>query len=299
MKIEQLIVQYLYTNKKVTLQDIGVFYLAENVTIPVEHDKDAALPDNAITFEYNMKSVQDDGLIAFIVQQTRKIKPLATSDLESFTILGRQFMNIGKPLPIEGLGILQKNQHGEYEFIQGHSINPRLEPVPAALREKNKEDIVFTTPPREKNSKTGMVAVIIIFLILAAGTAFYFFSKNNKDQKIDQLIPQKPADTVVTKKETVIQQPVVTNDNLKLTTGLLTEGSPFKIIIREYNTASKASDITKKYRSLGHNVIGYSDDSINYKIAVPFTKRPLSDSTALKDSLSRIFTGSTPYLEKY
>src|SRR5258707_1269991 len=135
MKIEQLIVQYLYTNKKVTLQDIGVFHLSDSVNIPVEHEKDAALPDNAISFEYNIKSVQDDGLIDFIVQQTRKIKPLATSDLESFTILGRQFMNIGKPLPIEGLGILQKNQHGEYEFIQGHSINPRLEPIPATLKE--------------------------------------------------------------------------------------------------------------------------------------------------------------------
>ena len=152
MKIEQLIVQYLYTNKKVTLQDIGVFYLSPSVTISPEQDKDAVLPDNAITFEYNIKAVQDDNLIDFIVKQTRKIKPLATSDLESFTILGRQFMNIGKPLPIEGLGILQKNQLGEYEFIQGHSINPRLEPLPALLREKDKEDIIFTTAPRRQQS---------------------------------------------------------------------------------------------------------------------------------------------------
>ncbi|MFN8244987.1 MAG: hypothetical protein U0T56_01200 [Ferruginibacter sp.] len=36
--------------------------------------------------------------------KTRKIKPLATSDLESFTMLGKQFMNIGKPLILEGLG---------------------------------------------------------------------------------------------------------------------------------------------------------------------------------------------------
>jgi len=130
MKIEQLIVQFLYKNKKVTLQDIGIFYLSPDIIIPEDSDKETVLPENAIRFEYNTKAAQDEDLINYIVQQTRKIKPLATSDLESFTILGRQFMNIGKPLPIEGLGILQKNQLGGYEFIQGSSMNTRLEPQP-------------------------------------------------------------------------------------------------------------------------------------------------------------------------
>ncbi|MEO6933394.1 MAG: hypothetical protein ABI151_17305, partial [Chitinophagaceae bacterium] len=191
MKIEHIIAQYLYTNKKVTLQDIGTFHLSPNITLPGESDKDSVLPDNAISFDYNIKAVQDDGLIEFIVQQTRKIKPLATSDLESFTILGRQFMNIGKPLPIEGLGILQKNQLGEYEFIQGHTVNSRLEPIPAALREKNKEEIVFTTPARKQQNVTGILVAVIIFLVLAGAAALYFVMKSNKDVKSDTLVTQK------------------------------------------------------------------------------------------------------------
>src|SRR5688500_4446408 len=136
MKIEQLIVQHLYNNKKVTLQDIGSFILSSNVSMPSESDKDGVMPDNAITFEYNTKATEDESLIDFIVQQTRKIKPLATSDLESYTILGREYLNIGKPFPIEGLGTLQKNQNGQYEFIQGNSVNARLQAAPAMLKEK-------------------------------------------------------------------------------------------------------------------------------------------------------------------
>ncbi|MFT3907803.1 MAG: hypothetical protein QM737_00125 [Ferruginibacter sp.] len=303
MKIEQLIVQYLYTNKKVTLQDIGVFHLSENITIPQEHEKDAVLPDNAVTFEYNTKAVQDDGLIDFIVQQTRKIKPLATSDLESFTILGRQFMNIGKPLPLEGLGVLQKNQHGEYEFIQGHTINPRLEPVPTALKEKIKEDIVFTTPPREANSKTGMIAVIIIFLALAAGTAFYFVSKKNKDQKVDQLVTQKTtSDTIATKKDTAVQQASIPKDSNTVTAPPIAmapgSAASFKVVIRDYKTQGKANEIYRRYKSYGYDVIQYMKDTGSYRLAVPFNNRLLSDSNHIKDSLKRIYTGSAPYLEK-
>ena len=40
MKIEQLLVQYLYISKKVTLQGIGTFKLDPAVVIPAENDKD-------------------------------------------------------------------------------------------------------------------------------------------------------------------------------------------------------------------------------------------------------------------
>lgn len=310
MKIEHLIAQYLYTNKKVTLQDIGVFYLSDNISIPTEHAKDAVLPDNAITFEYNTKAIQDEGLVNYIVQQTRKIKPLASSDLESFTILGRQFMNIGKPLPIGGLGVLQKNQHGEYEFIQGHTLTTKVEPAAVALKEKDEEEIVFSTPPRKHGSKTGMVAVLILFLVLIGSVAFYFVYKNNKDKKTDQLLVQNNnSDSTANaiKKDTAIKQaaPAVP---VKDSAGLATASpnaitapngiATFKVVIRTYQSQSHADMIYNRYRSYKYDVIQYAaKDSSGYKLAMVFT-RPLADSVKIKDSLSRIFTGSIPYVEK-
>ncbi len=300
MKIEQLIVQYLYTNKKVTLQDIGVFYLSPNVTIPMDHEKDTAMPENAITFEYNTKAVQDDNLIDFIVQQTRKIKPLATSDLESFTILGRQFMNIGKPLPIEGLGILQKNQLGEYEFIQGNSINPKLEPLPALLREKDKEDIIFTTPARKQQGKAGAYALIAVFLVLVASAAIYFVSKNNKEKKTDELVTTKTDSPLLKKAETTTAPVVIPKDTVvNMPTAALpnTDGYTFRVVIREYTTRATSDNVYKKFSSYGHKLVQYNNDSSTFKLAMPFTSS-FADTTRIKDSLQRLF-GGNPYLEKY
>lgn len=302
MKIEYLIAQYLYSNKKVTLQDIGVFYLSENITIPTDHSKDALLPDNAIRFEYNTKAVQDEGLINFIVQQTRKIRPLATSDLESFTILGRQFMNIGKPLPIGGLGVLQKNQHGEYEFIQGHIVNTKFEAAPVTLKEKEEPEVVFSTPPRKANSKTSAIAALIFLLILVASVAFYFVYKNNKDKKADQLLIQNSnTDTAIVKKDSVLQKNVSSKDSVMPIQSVAPDGpdgNEFKVVIRQYKNLAHTLDIYNTYRSYGHKVIQYSaKDSSGYKLAIAF-KRPYADSTKIKDSLRQIFSNSNPYIER-
>ena len=100
MKIEQLIVQYLYSHKKVTFQGIGTFKLDPSVALPAENekDKDFVMPENAFQYEYNLKAEEDEGLVQYIVQHTRKILPLASADLESYAILAKQFLNIGKPL---------------------------------------------------------------------------------------------------------------------------------------------------------------------------------------------------------
>ncbi|RYY66988.1 MAG: hypothetical protein EOO13_15105, partial [Chitinophagaceae bacterium] len=127
MKVEQLLVHYLYKNKTVNIQDIGSFNISPDVILPSEGDKDTSLPEGAIQFTYDKKTPADEGLVDYIVEQSGKIRPLAASDLESYTILTRQFLNIGKPLPIEGLGILQKNQQGNVDFIQGNNITSRTE----------------------------------------------------------------------------------------------------------------------------------------------------------------------------
>ena len=173
MKVEQLMVQYLYQNKRVTLQDVGTFTIAPGFDILPDNDKEVTLPDGAIQFEYNSKAPQDEGLIDFVVQHSRKIKPLATSDLESYSILSRQFLNIGKPLIIEGLGVLQKNQKGTYDFHQGHTVTSKMEAAPAAMKEKQHEEISFTTKPRApSSSKNWMIAALIVFVLSTAGAVY-------------------------------------------------------------------------------------------------------------------------------
>ena len=168
MKIEQLIVQYLYLNKQVTLQGIGTFRLDPSVILPApnEKEKDFTMPENAVEFEYNLKAGEDEGLVKYIVQHTRKILPLASSDLESYSMLAKQFLNIGKPLVIEGVGTVQKSQQGNYQFIPGVFITPKISDIPKQEREERDETVSFETQPRVDHSRRNLMRFITAVVIM-------------------------------------------------------------------------------------------------------------------------------------
>lgn len=302
MKIEQLIVQHLYNNKKVTLQDIGTFFLSSDVNMPAESDKEMTMPANAIRFEFDKKAKQDDELISFIVTQTRKIKPLATSDLESYSILARQFINIGKPFPIEGLGILLKNQAGQYEFLQGQFINAKLDAAPALLKEKTEEEMSFSAIDREAPSNKKWMLYALFGFIVIVSVALYFFMKRDDKGNLEKVIPI--AETAPAKKDSIVSVTDSSNktalnspDSIAASSQAKSnDGFTFKIVIKEYPGKLPAERAFTKLSSYGHKLLLYPKDSVIYKIAMPFTD-PLSDTSRAKDSL-RIFFGGEPYVEK-
>jgi len=296
MKIEQLIVQQLYNKKKVTLQDIGTFTLSPDVILPTDSDKDTVMPENAVSFEFNKKAKQDDDLIDFIVTHTRKIKPLATSDLESYSILAKQFLNIGKPFPIEGLGVLQKSQAGDYEFVQGQSVNAKLDAAPALLKEKAVEEISFAAPAKETPANKWVWALVTFLIIAIGATLYYFFHKENKDAPVPQ-ISTAVTDTLVIPKDTLAILQPAKPDTIKPTPAVSDSNSyTFKVVIKEYPTKDAAQKAFDKYTTYGHKLIMYSKDSGTYKLAMPF-KTPLADTLRAKDSL-RIFFNVKTYVEK-
>ena len=121
MKIEQALVLYLLKHKQISLQGIGTFKIDALLPESTDNDKPVVIPPDAISFVYDPKTGEDDELIDFIVQNTKKIKPLASADLDSFLTLGRQFLNIGKPFTIQNLGTLEKLNNGDLEFKPGPS----------------------------------------------------------------------------------------------------------------------------------------------------------------------------------
>ena len=296
MKIEQLIVQYLYQHKKVSLQNIGSFSMSSDIAIPTDNEKEAILPDNAIQFVYDTKAKQDDGLIDFIVQQTRKIKPLATSDLESFTILSRQFINIGKPLVIEGLGVLLKDQSGQYQFTQGHKVSHKTEQAPATFKEKEGEQIDFSSPSRKSSSQKWILPLLLIFVVLGLLTFFYFrYNENKKEQDIEKV--NLASDTTRQSKDTINNGASIAKDtSASATMPVIKKDSfSFKIVLKEYPDKAAADRAFTKLTSYGHKLVIYPKDSVRYKIAMPFMTA-LSDTTRAKDSL-KIFFGGRPYVE--
>ena len=278
MKIEHLIVQHLYNSKQVSLEDIGTFTLSPNVILNPE-DKDATLPENAITFEYQPKAQRDEALVNFIVQHSRKIKPLATSDLESYSILGREYLNIGKPFIIEGLGTLYKTQFGTYQFTQGTTINPKLEAQAAYLKEKDDHVIDFSSPSRKTSSgKSGVLVLVLVLVAFSAAAIIYFIKRDSKPPTELTEVNDSPA--------------VVKNVPLPLTTDTLQRDSSslvtdsFNVVVKKYLNRDAAVAFTK-LNSSGNNLQVIARDS-SYFVVMPFTT-PIADSSIAKDSVSRTY----------
>jgi hypothetical protein len=300
MKVEQLMVQYLYQNKKVTLQDVGSFFVAPGFDIMADSDKEVVLPEGAIQFEYNSKAPQDEGLIDFIVQHSRKIKPLATSDLESYSILSRQFLNIGKPLIIEGLGVLQKNQKGTYDFHQGHAVTSKMEAAPVAMREKQQEEISFATKPREvSSSKNWMLGALLVFVLCTAGAVVYFMTRDSQELPVTEnnLLLTDTAAATVTDTNTIRRADTARAvvDSVSRMPAPSSDGFSFKVVLKEYPTKIAADKAFEKLTAYGHKLVLTQKDSGSFKISMPFTT-PLSDTLRAKDSLKRFF-GGKPYIE--
>ena len=279
MKIEQLIVQYLYNNKSVTLQNIGTFEVSADVNFPIDNEKDAILPENAITFKYDPRASQDDGLIDFIVSHTRKIKPLATSDLESYSITGKEYINIGKPFPIEGLGTLEKSQSGDYEFVQGASVNPKIKEVHENITEKKEEAIVFKTPARKSNTARNLIiGITVLVLLLAIPAAIYYFYESKPPEKGLQQIN---TDSLNFKKDSpinVIQTPVAT----------ILSDSSFMVVIKKFNTKLSAENQLKRYDPANKKFLIFEKDSSNFYLGLKVPSAAL-DSTRMMDSVNRFY----------
>ena len=290
VKIEQVLVQQLYSNKKITLQGIGTFSLDSSVTLPVDSEKGMVIPENAITFDYNPKVGEDEALIVAIVQHTKKIKPLASADLDSFLMLGRQFLNIGKPFTIEGLGTLDKAQTGELVFIPGQFITPKIE-APKALKENENEEKsgLFPDYDSEVNTsgrRTLWILLTVIIVGAAAWAAYYFFFKKTDQDVVNEVQPvQTQTDTMALKKDSVAITPTA-ND-----------GYSFKVVFKVTNDRQDAQSTLNKYKEYGHRVIMYTADSITYKVAEPFTL-PLSDTSRIKDSLNKFYYLGKAHIEK-
>jgi hypothetical protein len=307
MKIDQLLVQHFYNAKQVTLQGIGTFTLSPDVIVPADTDKDIVLPENAVSFEYNPKATEDEELINYILQQTRKIRPLASADLESYIMLATQFLNIGKPLKIDGIGMLEKNQLGEYLFSQGQFINTKTEQAEVKLKEKSREDVSFNNKTDQPINRK-KIAVILGSVIAIAGiglAAWYFL--NTKDDvatpvvknTIEQPQPTPPTAAVNTdtaKKDTAVAIVPQKPDTIIKVPITPAGDYTFKVVIKNYFTLAAAQKSFDRLTSYGHKLLLYTTDSVTYKVAMPFT-RPLADTTYAKDSIRRGLFGGNPYIE--
>jgi len=286
VKIEQVLVYYLLKTKHLTLQGIGTFQLEGNVPDVVDSDKPVVLPENSVTFYYDPKVTEDEGLVDFIVEQTHKIKPLAASDLDSFLSLGRQFLNIGKPFTLPNIGTLEKLNSGLLAFKPGQMIAEKIEPNKIRNEEEDgtePRESMFNEYQNSRRSKNGATLIFVLLILIVLGiigwAVWHFgFGKNNAPETITTTEPVVP----------------IKDSSFKTDSAIIAHSKPvndtsFRIVVNQYRTIYSAEKRLASLKKSNRNVIMYTDnDSATFKIAEPFML-PLSDTTKVLDSLKKFY----------
>ncbi len=308
MKISDILVNHLLKHKTLALPGLGTFTLNESVYVLPDDDKKFILPPGAISFQLNKNTPEDPELIAEIASITGKIKPLASSDLESVIIQGKQLLNISKPFTIEGLGTLQKNHRNEVEFIplkdeqQRVDSDRRLEEPGEAIHFG--ENYLKPETKSGGNSRLFAIALMLVVGLGIIGWVGYFFYKRITLSESTTVNTQKEPLTIP---DTVAIAPVRTTDSVNLavkdslaraankTANNATDTENFIVILEN----SKKERALKRYADLrewGHKVKMDTQDSVNFRIYFPI-KAPLADSSRYRDSLSNFF-GKKVWIEK-
>lgn len=305
MKFDDQLAAYLYENRTLRLEGIGTFTLDSKVSVPHEQEKEIYYPIEGLSFTYNPKSDTDEDLITFLVKKLHKIQPLIRSDLESYLSNIKQFINLGKPYTIEGVGTLSKNNQGTYEFTPGNFL-----PVKEELNPK-RENAEHNYPVRSQSS-AGRVFVIILIVIAALaalggigwGVSNLLTNKqaaeeNEQQQGFIDTIPQTVTDTsahTTTTHKTVDSVPASTATASRSLPG---DSVSYKMIFEVTDLAQRAHKRTMQLHSYNtkskYDTI-HVNDMVKYRLFVPVRVRP-ADTTRVKDSLSK-FLGSRVFIVK-
>jgi hypothetical protein len=305
LKLALLLAQYLYANKKLDLPGIGTFHLDPSVVIDPETDKNTkAEPISGIHFDYNTSIKENTELTDYIAAKSGKIKALAAADLDSHLWLGQQFLNIGKPFVLEGIGQLTKTQAGALDFSAG-ILQPEVlkdqqnwQPMADHSSQAGENDYKDLLNNRKETAQWKK-PVAIIMIIAGIGVAIwggYTVYKNNSAEAVTDSLAKESSSPVV--------QPQVNNGNPGTTTSSpadttnnttaptitpsISPAGMYKFVV-ETAGRQRALARYKTLKNLPTDVKMETADSVNYKLYFLLPASP-ADTAKLLDSLRTYYT---------
>jgi hypothetical protein len=295
LKIPQLLVQYLYKNRRMPLPGLGIFTLDKSIVLPEADDRALLAMPNAVQFQNANIAAADKDLISFICENTGKITPLAISDLDSYLNLGTEMLNIGKPFHLEGIGTISKNKTGKFDFTPGeYSLIRESASSPDHEKKKiyAKEKKQMNTPVAPQNRNLLVLGVIIVALFIVGWGGWLMYKKSSppvsgNDTAAAAVGPQQipsPADS--TKKDSVSKDSAKAIPVDSVHPGVAVKpGIPYKFIILETNDKPRAMRRYNQLISFQLKAHYYHKDS-TYKVFFEFPALN-KDTIRIKDSLRR------------
>ena len=299
MKIPPLLAQYLFCHQRLDLPGIGTFLLDNAAISAMENSKQRSALLDGVSFKSNSSLKETPELVAFIAQKTGKMKALAASDLDSHLRIAEQFLNIGKPFTLEGIGIISKGNKGEMEFTPITVLTDKVkeyntrETEQSSPGENSSGEYESFLSPSKVNLEWKRL-VIGLFLICGIGLTIwggYEISKKanrNKPGNLTQGSIVKGTVPVVPDSNLVKN-----NDSINSIQNLPPVDNNYKYIL-EIAKSKRAYKRYNQLKSIQWNVQMETKDSVQYKL---FMLLPaISDTSRTIDSLTAM-SGRKVYIE--
>ena len=236
--LDAYIADFLLENKKLSAQGLGEFTL-------VDGQAENGAPK--VQFIHDKSAYTSDELVSFIAEQQGKNKIVTGFDVESHLNQIKQFINIGTPWTIPGLGQLQLGKSREYEFVQQthneHALHERNRRKQAAT-DANYQTYNVTNPATARGSNIGTV-LLTLFIILALGVGGYYFYTNRSSIAT---AANTTKDTTATITDTSTAVPLSSNMNNTATTTQPPAGS---------NAASPNGSVTSTTAAVSSSAAGF------------------------------------------
>ncbi|HSB93362.1 MAG TPA: hypothetical protein VLC28_09605 [Flavitalea sp.] len=289
MKLSALFSKYLYQHKTLALPGIGIFTIDPTIPVPEPTDKNYAELAHSVKFVQTTVVKPDESLIDFIRTNTGKIRPLAESDLESFLSDGKILLNIGRPFYFEGMGSLQKNRQGYYDFFPGAPLIDKLE----VNRDQQLTEFQETTPnfPQQSNNlrRVLMVVAILVGLLAVIMGGYYMYNRNQSAE-----VPQGQAlqDSTTLAQDSLATLPDNTRTTLTTLPPDTTLASGFRYVVQTiYGKEQGFTRFNEMKRSNPSVQMISNADSSQFRLFL-VVPTPAGDTTRTKDSLQRIYSNN-------
>ena len=288
LKLSPLLAQYLYLNKELNLSGIGKFRMEPIPELPDNIEKPSINePTASISFQNDTSVKEDVALIEFISSQTGKMKSLASSDLDSYLELAKQFLNIGKPFLIEGIGTLTKNKSEKLDFTPGFFFNEKIkenvseDTDQSSLTEESFSDYEEILSPKKPSIPFSRKIVLLLAVIFGIGLAIW-------------------GGYIIYKKTNAAEKPILKKTNTVLITDSVNNTLPDATILQEpasvtsrlaYKFVIEEADRNRAFiryadlKNYGLDVMMETTDSITFKLFFKLAASP-ADTARIRDSLN-------------
>lgn len=295
---DPFILDFIAEHKSVSFEKIGHLIISGADYSPgVRHEGN-------VTFQYDKKAETTPELSDFIAERTGKNKTLIQSDLESYFELNRQFINIGKPYELEGIGFISLSKSGEYTFTPYETAEGKEEHKAA-----KKKQHTYTAPHTEQKRTSKSFLMFIAFLIIVGvlgvigwGTYKLFVEKgiNNINDTAAIINNTASLDTTTSTTAASLTDSTLNKDTTiavksDTTKTIKNDSSFYKFIFERTYSLQKASDRTDELKiilSKGASFDSVKTDSTTLYRLFLRLKLPSTDTSQMKDSLQRYFQHS-------